>query len=150
MDRATWDRTAPAALLRAGITRFSASEIAPVGRLAHGDTGPALQAPGMEELDNAIALARLLERIRARLGKPMSVNSWYRDPAYNRAVGGAARSIHLTGGAADVQVAGVSPRDVAQAVYEDEDAARTGVGVYRSFTHIDIRGRLGRRAPARW
>jgi hypothetical protein len=150
MDRSTWERLAGSALTTAGIRHFTPAEIAPVGRLAHGETGPALLAPGVQELDNAIRLARLLERVRVRLGKPLRITSWYRDPVYNRAVGGAARSLHITGTAADVQVAGVSPREVARMVYEDTEAALTGVGVYGSFTHIDIRGTLGRAAPARW
>jgi hypothetical protein len=150
MDRATWERLAGSALTTAGIRHFTPAEIAPVGRLAHGETGPALLAPGPDELAGAIRLARLLERVRVRLSKPLRITSWYRDPVYNRAVGGAARSLHITGTAADVQVAGVSPREVARLVYEDAEAALTGVGVYGSFTHVDLRGTLGRAAPARW
>jgi len=150
MDRATWERLAGSALTAAGIRHFGALEIAPVGRLAHGETGPALLAPGAEELAGAIRLARLLERVRARVGRPIRITSWYRDWNYNQAAGGAARSLHITGTAADVQVAGVSPREVARLVYEDAEAALTGVGVYGSFTHVDLRGTLGRSAPARW
>jgi zinc D-Ala-D-Ala carboxypeptidase len=150
VELAAWERLAGPYLTAAGIRHFSPREIAPVGRLAHGNTGPALLAPGPEELAGAVRLARLLERVRARVGKPIWVTSWYRDPEYNRAVGGAPESLHTTGTAADVKVAGVSPREVARLVYEDAEAALTGVGVYPTFTHVDLRGTLGRAAPARW
>lgn len=150
MDRATWEHVGRYALTLAGIRHFSAAEIAPVGRLSDGETGTALIAPTVDVLRNAIELARLLDRLRDRVGRPVKVTSWYRDPAYNKAVGGVWNSMHVTGGAADVQVRGISPRDVARAIYGDEWSEQTGVGVYSTFTHIDIRGRLGRAAPARW
>jgi hypothetical protein len=30
------------------------------------------------------------------------------------------------------------------------DAQRLGIGCYENFTHLDVRGHIGRRAPARW
>ena len=51
---------------------------------------------------NVIRLAEeVLEPARVIVG-PLRVNSWYRSPAVNKAVGGEAKSAHLEGRAADV------------------------------------------------
>jgi uncharacterized protein YcbK (DUF882 family) len=47
-------------------------------------------------------LLAMLERMRGEWGAPMIVNSGYRCPKHNKAVGGAARSLHLCGMAADI------------------------------------------------
>lgn len=44
----------------------------------------------------------VLDPLREAYGKPIYVNSGYRCPALNRAVGGVAHSQHLTGEAADI------------------------------------------------
>lgn len=44
----------------------------------------------------------ILDPLRAAYGKPIKVNSGYRSPALNKAVGGVATSDHLTGRAADI------------------------------------------------
>ena len=83
-------------------------------------------------------LCYVLEAIRAYFGKPVVVTSGYRTPEYNAIVGGAAKSRHMLGIAADIQISGVKPADVAA-------YARTlmptygGIGIYSTFTHIDIR-----------
>ena len=46
----------------------------------------------------------VLDPLRAAYGKPITVNSGYRSPALNKAVGGAAGSQHLSGEAADISV----------------------------------------------
>lgn len=51
-------------------------------------------------------LAEMLERVRAKLGVPVTVTSAYRSPAVNKAVGGRTSSDHCKGMAADI----VSPR----------------------------------------
>jgi len=43
-----------------------------------------------------------LERVRKHYGKPMPVNSGYRCPVHNAKIGGAPRSAHVDGMAADI------------------------------------------------
>lgn len=47
-------------------------------------------------------LAEMLERVRAKLGVPVTVTSAYRSPAVNKAVGGRTSSDHCKGMAADI------------------------------------------------
>ena len=49
-------------------------------------------------------IEQLLDPIRAAWGAPITVNSGYRSPALNRAVGGVATSQHVKGEAADITV----------------------------------------------
>lgn len=46
----------------------------------------------------------VLEPLRMHVGGPIRINSGYRCPALNRAVGGVANSQHLTGEAADIHI----------------------------------------------
>jgi hypothetical protein len=78
-----------------------------LGELCRSDTALAngiANAP----TDNAI-IGRLnllmedcLDKVREMWGKPIGVNSGYRSPELNRAVGGARNSQHLRGEAADI------------------------------------------------
>lgn len=57
-----------------------------------------------EVIKNAIALVEeVLDPLRAQYGKPIKVNSGYRCPLKNKAVGGVAHSQHLLGEAADIR-----------------------------------------------
>lgn len=47
-------------------------------------------------------IVRLLDPVREAWGKPIRVNSGFRSPVLNRAVGGAASSQHVAGEAADI------------------------------------------------
>ncbi|MDR1020422.1 MAG: peptidase M15 [Synergistaceae bacterium] len=47
-------------------------------------------------------LILMLEEFRSALGRPVVITSGYRCPRHNAAVGGARRSLHLTGRAADM------------------------------------------------
>lgn len=49
-----------------------------------------------EELrENALRLAERMEAVRSVLGVPIHVNSWYRSPALNAAIGGSKTSAHM-------------------------------------------------------
>ena len=86
-----------------------------------------------------------LEALRTALGdKPITIVSGYRSPAHNKAVGGAKNSQHVKGRAADIKVEGAHPSVVAQ-VAEKVFGWLSGIGVYETFTHCDVR--LGH---ARW
>ena len=53
--------------------------------------------------ENLTALVdNVLDPVRERLGKAITVNSGYRCPKHNKAVGGVANSQHMTGEAADI------------------------------------------------
>lgn len=59
--------------------------------------------PGDKEIGAMETLiATVLDPLREAWGKPITVNSGYRCPALNRAVGGTATSHHLRGMAADI------------------------------------------------
>lgn len=82
-----------------------------------------------------VALDRL-QALRDRLGVPVIVNSAYRSPEHNAAVGGAKGSLHMSGVAFDVSMANHDPHGF-------EGAARavgfTGFGFYprSNFIHVD-------------
>lgn len=50
---------------------------------------------------NLLTLAKTLEKVRDVLGHPMTITSGYRNPELNRGIGGAIKSAHLQGYAAD-------------------------------------------------
>ena len=83
-------------------------------------------------------LVFLLEQIREAAGGAVTINSGYRSPAHNAAVGGVSSSQHLYGRAADIVVSGASPLLVGQ-IAEYYLDRRGGIGVYQTFTHVDTR-----------
>lgn len=83
-------------------------------------------------------LVNILQKIRTHFGKAVTITSAYRTPTKNKAVGGAVYSMHLYGKAADIKISGVSPKKVA-AYAETLLKNKGGIGVYSTFTHIDVR-----------
>jgi Peptidase M15 len=98
-------------------------------------------------VSNIILIAKELDIIRHNFGDhPITITSWYRDPTSNREVGGVRNSQHKRGWAADIQIEGYEPRQVAAKL---GDTWLGGLGDSVSFTHLDLRHRLGL-AAARW
>jgi zinc D-Ala-D-Ala carboxypeptidase len=59
--------------------------------------------PAPEIVENLRSLAvHVLQPLRDKLGTPVKVNSGYRCPSLNKAIGGAKKSQHMTGHAADI------------------------------------------------
>lgn len=75
-----------------------------------------------------------LQEVRQRLGKPMRLNSAYRSPAHNKAIGGSPNSQHLQGKAFDVALNGITRTELLKAA---KAAGFTGFGQYDTFMHID-------------
>ena len=83
-------------------------------------------------------LVMVLQTIRDHFGSAVTINSGYRTPQYNTKVGGVAHSQHCYGTASDIVVKGQKPADVAayaRKIMPDWG----GVGIYSSFTHVDVR-----------
>ena len=94
---------------------------------------------GSDPIFVAPELVEILQKIRTHFGKAVTINSAYRTPTYNKKVGGATYSQHCYGMAADIKVAGVAPKDVADYA-ETLLQNKGGIGRYPTFTHIDVRG----------
>jgi uncharacterized protein YcbK (DUF882 family) len=97
--------------------------------------------------ENIEALAKNLQALRELFGAEISINSGYRSPAHNEAVGGASKSQHLKGTAADIVVEGITPDQVADTIEKlitEGKMKQGGLGRYNSFTHYDIRGKKAR------
>lgn len=89
---------------------------------------------GQEWVDHLLVIT--LETLRQRLKRPVYVLSGCRCPRYNAHVGGAPLSQHVRGKAADIQVAGLTPLELA------EEAIKVGfpsVATYPTFVHVDVR-----------
>lgn len=86
-------------------------------------------------------LVEYVQQIRDHFGKPVTITSPYRCEVHNRRVGGATKSYHMRGQAADIVVQGVPSREVAKYA---ESIGILGIGLYETskdgyFTHIDTR-----------
>lgn len=88
-------------------------------------------------------LVSVLQKIRSHFGKAVTITSAYRTPSHNAKAGGALYSQHLYGKAADIKVSGVAPKKVAQYA-ETLLKNYGGIGIYSTFTHIDVRDSCSR------
>ena len=91
-------------------------------------------------------LLHLLEEMRDELGEPIHIASGCRCAAWNTAVGGVHNSAHTRGTAADLKCSGGLARRklVDTAVMH----FASGIGVARTFCHIDVDDVLPR--PSCW
>jgi uncharacterized protein YcbK (DUF882 family) len=99
-------------------------------------------------LRNLIELAKNLQVLRDEVKKPIKITSGYRPAEHNAKIGGATKSRHITGQAADLKIEGYTPKQVA-AIIEKLIASgkmkQGGLGIYSTWIHYDCRG-----TAARW
>lgn len=84
-------------------------------------------------------LIELLQELRNKLGKSISITSGYRCEYHNRKVKGAKNSQHVLGNAADIRVAGMSAHEVHDYIASHFNQRAKGLGKYPNFTHVDVR-----------
>jgi uncharacterized protein YcbK (DUF882 family) len=82
-------------------------------------------------------LVRLLQVLRDIINKPINVAIGYRCPAFNASIPTASKnSQHMLGKAADIKVTGILPEELS---YLAKKVGFTGVGVYDTWVHVDVR-----------
>ena len=94
--------------------------------------------------------ANRLQALRTEFDEALTLNSAYRDPAYNASIGSMKGSYHIKGQAFDVKCRGWSKAKIARFVALAYAHKFRGFGGYNkngkpSFIHIDDRGH-----PAKW
>jgi len=78
--------------------------------------------PGEAEIESLRLLCeKVLQPVRDHFGKSVTVNSGYRSPESNAAVGGSKTSDHCKGQAADIEIPGVANADLAQWIMDNCD-----------------------------
>ena len=93
---------------------------------------------GTDTVFISLALVNLLQKIRNHFGKAVIINSAYRTEVHNKSIGGATYSQHKYGLAADIHINGVTPKEIA-AYVETLMPSSGGIGIYKSFVHVDVR-----------
>ena len=98
--------------------------------------------PPASLFSNIIPTIWILDLLREKVQKPITLTSIYRSPNYNRAVGGVSNSQHLRHNAIDFKVKGLSPKRVRTILLNWRQAGlfKGGIGTYSTFTHLDTRG----------
>lgn len=116
-------------------------------------------------IPNIIPTLRVLQYLREEENINFFIKSSYRDPAYNKAEGGKPNSLHLDFNAVDFTIAESNYAKKAWRLWQmykklnkwDTEGyfdflgyGMMGLGRYNTFIHLDTRGTLGRKSPARW
>lgn len=95
--------------------------------------------PNEEELENLKRLAELLQSVKEAVGgKPVIINSGFRNKQTNDAVGSKDTSQHRLGCAADLRIPGMTPRQVVEACIEANVPFDQIILEFDSWTHISI------------
>lgn len=119
--------------------------------------------PPPEYEENIIPTLLVADAMRDDLGFPIAINSAYRDPIHNKEIGGKPHSLHLIFNALDLRPSDNDPEKLEEMKnwlrkdfyipYESINIINNWMGIgfhYKTFVHIDTRGLMGRKAPARW
>ena len=106
----------------------------------------ACQHTGENEIKDTFLLK--LDLLRARCGFPFVITSGYRSPEHPIESRKEKAGTHAQGIAADIKVSDGTQRF--RIVQEAISLGFSGVGVARSFVHVDIRDLDGNESPVMW
>lgn len=90
-------------------------------------------------------LVDMLEQFRTAVGKPITINDAYRCPQHNKDIGGAIRSQHVLGMAADVSVQGLKATELEVIAHTCSMVTGIGRNDHSNYIHLDTR-----LIPAKW
>ncbi len=88
----------------------------------------------------------VLQPLRDHLGVPIRINSGYRCSELNEEIGGSKNSQHMEGRAADIDVPGYTPLEVANAIVELGLPFDQLIHEFRSWVHVSYDDDRDRRA----
>lgn len=97
---------------------------------------------------NIQKLANQLQTVRDFIKLPITITNAYRCMEHNTEIGSKPTSQHILGKAADIKVKTKSPEQIyilLDILTEYGNILQGGIGLYRTFTHYDIR-----KTRARW
>lgn len=96
--------------------------------------------PTTEALSNLHLLSSGLERVRYILDSPMHINSGYRCPKLNSALGGSSKSQHMEGLAADFTAPSFgTPKEICEAIADHEDFIAFDQLIYEgTWVHVSF------------
>jgi hypothetical protein len=121
-----------------GVKHFTAKEFFYRGasdeKLQLNTDPPAKLWPNME------TTAKVLDEARTRLKAPIRLTSIFRSEAYNRRIGGVRNSSHCVFNATDLVCAEPASLYLVLLDLRREGMFKGGLGLYRSFVHLDTRG----------
>lgn len=101
---------------------------------------------------NARDAWRRIDNLRVHMGEPIHIVSATRCPDHNEEVGGAIHSQHLKGCAFDISVRGngQSASYEARLLWTAGYLGFGGIGIYRTFLHVDTRPLRPGARPTLW
>ena len=107
--------------------------------------------PGEEEIENLKLLCEnVLQPVRENYGKAVRVNSGYRSPELNSAIGGSRTSDHCKGFAADIEINGVANAELAEWIESNCDFKQLILEFYKKdepnsgWIHVSWNGEKNR------
>ncbi len=106
-------------------------------------TDKELACPGSGKCEMNPVFLEALQEVRDTVGRPFIITSGYRSPEHNKKVGGAKHSKHVLGCAVDISIQGWSGSDIHRLIHTitslDSKYGGSGIGIYPSWIHFDIR-----------
>lgn len=91
------------------------------------------------EYNNLKALVEnILDPLRIKVGKPITINSGFRNERVNRAVGGAATSQHRFGQAADLVIKGMTTREIVNLIIDMKLPYDQLIEEFGSWVHVSF------------
>lgn len=135
---------------RLGLRHFRGAEFTPQWSRVH--NGVRNSIPPESLWPNIIPTIIILDKLRDDFSMPIRLLSTYRVPAYNTAVGGEPASFHMAFRAIDFACDRGVPGEWAEELRSWRGRSfdlpgnagqvpfRGGIGVYKTFVHIDTRG----------
>lgn len=123
------------------LTHFKGREFTPYWDRAK--NGVKNTVPPRQHWANIVKPLQMLNTLRTQCGSPIYLTSTYRSPKYNAQLAGAAdQSRHLVFNAIDFYSEQFTPRQLHAALKKMRDGGmfKGGLGLYKTFVHIDTRG----------